>query len=118
MKKARPSYKFLFATYDYGKNIDHYFPCAEFAVCISRHSEGPNDRAYLTDLEDHEIAQKIVFMVEASHSWYLFFYLRKFHEHIWPLREVAHGEWYTDQEVINGRHITDKEKSKWVDIDL
>lgn len=43
---------------------------------------------------------------------------RKFHEHLWPLRATEHGEWYTDVEVIEGRHIRDAEKAKWVDIDV
>lgn len=69
MKKKKPHYHFLIATFDYGKNLNSYFIGNEFAVYYSRLGEGPNERVMLAEVEEHEIAQKIVWMIESSNSW-------------------------------------------------
>lgn len=69
LRKTRPNYDLMFATYDYGKNLDSYFINNQHAVYYSRPGEGPNDHIPLDGLEDHEIAMKIVWIVESSNSW-------------------------------------------------
>lgn len=69
LARVRPEYTFLFATYDYGKNLDSYFLRSEHAVYMSKPGEGPNESVMLDQLEEHEIAQKIVWMIESSNSW-------------------------------------------------
>jgi hypothetical protein len=70
LSKVKPHYKFVFGTYDYAKNLDSYFIKNEHVVYYSRPGEGPNERLNLDDLDDHEIAMKIVWMVESANSWY------------------------------------------------
>lgn len=73
MDKERPHYKIRYLTYDIGKNVDSFFlDHRSQAFWYSRFFEGPSDLVSIESPEapvEEEMAQKIVFMIEASSSW-------------------------------------------------